>query len=275
MSTRTRAGVHVLRPSSPAEAVRMATSLGAPFVAAGTWLQPRWEKAGAWPDTLVDVGDLAALGGWEIAADHVRIGALNSLSRLCYDSALARELPVLGGLCRQVASPGVRRLATLGGNLASRGDLVPVLLALEASVTVAGADGTSTLPLDEWLARGDPPRLLCHVDIPLRPDRRTHAEKLGHRETFSPTIVTIAIALQLQRHRIAHAALAIGGGPTPRRLPRTEALLVGQPTADPPWQDLDTAMAKDLSDLAGTHPATAARGLLRHGLRQALATEAP
>lgn len=275
MSTPTRANVRVLMPSSAAEAVRMGATDGATYVAAGTWLQPQWEKAGQWPTMLIDVSGLPELDHWAFGTDAVRIGALTTLARLCNDDRLARELPMLGGLCRRVAGPGVRHLATLGGNVVSRGDLVPVLLALDASVTVAGPAGRNTVPLAAWLTSTDRDALVCSVDIPLPAGRRAYAEKLGRREAFSPPVVTVAACLQLDRHRIASAALAIGGGPPPRRLPGTEALLADQAAAAPPWRALEQAIEDDLSDLGESHPATASRGLLLHGMRQALATEIP
>ena len=118
--------------------------------------------------TLVDLG---ALPLRYIRADRgFAVGANATLTDMLEHPGLAVHLGgVLAGMLRGVGSPLLRNAATIGGHLA-RGrysDIVPVLIALDATVTLF--DGTErTLPLADYyrggLHRG--PALITEVGIP-------------------------------------------------------------------------------------------------------------
>jgi len=86
--------------------------------------------------------------------DGFRIGATTTLTEMLEHPALAAHLGgVVAGMLRQVGSPLLRNAATLGGHLA-RGrlsDIVPVLLALDATVTLFDG-GERSLPLARYYA---------------------------------------------------------------------------------------------------------------------------
>ena len=65
-----------------------------------------------------------------------------------------RELAFLHPVARAVGSPALREAATVGGNLfATRGDFATALLALDATVMLAGGFGQRELSLDEFISR--------------------------------------------------------------------------------------------------------------------------
>ena len=67
-----------------------------------------------------------------------------------------RDLALLHPVARAVGGPALREAATVGGNLfAERGDFATALLALDATVTLAGGFGQRELPLDDFLGRRD------------------------------------------------------------------------------------------------------------------------
>src|SRR5208283_939396 len=82
---------------------------------------------------------------------HWRIGAAATLTQI--EEKLAAEYPALADMLRVFGSRQIRNRATLGGNLATAspiGDSAPVLLALDASVVLAGAEGERALPIDQF-----------------------------------------------------------------------------------------------------------------------------
>ena len=84
-------------------------------------------------------------------ADVVEIGAALTLSEA--ERLLDGRVPLLDQLFPQFASRLIRNGATLGGNLGTGspiGDAPPALLALEASVVLAGADGEREVPLASY-----------------------------------------------------------------------------------------------------------------------------
>src|SRR5690606_7274875 len=83
--------------------------------------------------------------------DGWRIGAGVPLSRL--ESELGEAVPALGEMLRWFAARQVRNRATVGGNLGSAspiGDLSPLLMALDASIELRGANGTRQVAVADF-----------------------------------------------------------------------------------------------------------------------------
>ncbi len=105
-----------LTPTSVDEAVAMlAANPGAALVASGTDLFPNMKRGQVSPPTLIGLGGIAALRGIEAASDgSVTIGALTPLTEVADSSAVPSALATAAA---GVASPQIRNVATVGGNL--------------------------------------------------------------------------------------------------------------------------------------------------------------
>lgn len=86
-------------------------------MAGGTDLQVGLRQGVYQADLVVDITGIEALRGIEIGPDHVRIGACTTLAQVVEDDALAEVDPVLREGLIQVATPQIRNMATLGGDL--------------------------------------------------------------------------------------------------------------------------------------------------------------
>jgi NADPH-dependent glutamate synthase beta subunit-like oxidoreductase/CO/xanthine dehydrogenase FAD-binding subunit len=69
------------------------------------------------PVTLVDLKAVPGLDGVMLEDREVVIGALTRLADLAADELIAERLPMLAGAARAVASPQLREVGTVGGNL--------------------------------------------------------------------------------------------------------------------------------------------------------------
>jgi xanthine dehydrogenase YagS FAD-binding subunit len=118
-------------------------------------------------------------------------------------------------------------------------DLAIALVALEASVLIAGPNGERRLPLAElWRLPGDRPEvetvltpgeLILSVEAATAP-ATTAYRKVRDRASFEFAVVSVAAVLSLDQGLIARARLIAGGvGTVPWRLPACEAALLGQP----------------------------------------------
>lgn len=106
-----------------------------------------------WPH-LIDVKPIRGLGAIQADARSVRIGATVTHWELERDPAIARALPALAALERNVANIRVRAAGTLAGNLAfaePHADPPALLLALGASVIVQGTAGARAIPVGEFI----------------------------------------------------------------------------------------------------------------------------
>lgn len=149
------------------------------------------------------------------------IGAMVTLETLLKDAEVWRSWPALIDALRAVATPEVRRLATIGGSVAARlptGDVLPVLCALSARIEVLDAAGARRwMGVEEFLpttAR----LLVCNVDLgaPARGAYRRFAGRSG----FAPALASVAGvrregALHVWAGSVASEPLRVGTGPLP------------------------------------------------------------
>jgi xanthine dehydrogenase YagS FAD-binding subunit len=97
-----------------------ATADGAAVIAGGTELL-NWMRLGiADADRIVDIGQLAELRGITATSEVIRIGALATLNEIGESELVRTGAPVLAQACLKAASPQLRNLATIGGNVLQR-----------------------------------------------------------------------------------------------------------------------------------------------------------
>src|SRR6266545_7655014 len=167
--------VEYARPASVQEALRLlAANDGARALAGGQTLINVMKARAASPDVLVDLADIGELHGIELGSDGtLELGAMTTYSDVI-DSAEARARPILGEVCNQIADVQVRNRGTIGGNVCSNdptNHLPPLLVAIGAKLTIAGADGERVVPAEEfflgvYLTAVGPGELLTRITIP-------------------------------------------------------------------------------------------------------------
>ncbi len=109
-----------LRSADAAEATRrVAPDARAAFLAGGTTLVDLMKLDVAAPRTLVDINRLP-LAAIEVTDAGARIGALASNSDVAYHDGIRRRYPVLAEAILSGATPQLRNMATVGGNLLQR-----------------------------------------------------------------------------------------------------------------------------------------------------------
>lgn len=119
-------------------------------------------------------------------------------------------------------------------------DTAPSLVALDAQFHIAGPSGERVLPASEFfqLPRVDATRenalakdeVLTAVQLPAaRPGVRSTYNKVLDREAWTHAVVSAAIVLEMDQQVCRSARVVLGGvAPIPWRLPKVEAMLVGQ-----------------------------------------------
>jgi carbon-monoxide dehydrogenase medium subunit len=109
-------------------------------------------RAGS-PDSLIDLSRIDELKGIDLAGDGtLRIGAMTTYTELM-DSSEARARPIIGEVCAQIADVQVRNRGTIGGNICTNdptNHLPPLLVALDAQMTICGADAERTVSATEF-----------------------------------------------------------------------------------------------------------------------------
>lgn len=207
-------------PSSAAEAADLLRA-GGWLIGGGTVVMPKVNTGAVPVDHLISLRD-AGLAGVGVNANTVTIGAATTLAAVGADDRVAFLHPVI----RSIASPPVRNLATVGGNLLvsqPHGDLAVALLALDATVDVISADGMRTLTIAEPVHDHEIITAV-HFGPPAGTWRYRKAMRRKHN---SASIVTVAAVLDGENTRIALGGVA----PKPIRAHAAEAILRQNPDA--------------------------------------------
>jgi 4-hydroxybenzoyl-CoA reductase subunit beta len=110
----------LLRPQSLTEATAMLAAHGdqAKVIAGGTDLLPSMKQKLFTPPYVLDLRGVGELHGIHEESDgSISVGALTTLSALEHSPLIRRVFPVLHEAVRTVASPVLRNMGTLGGNI--------------------------------------------------------------------------------------------------------------------------------------------------------------
>jgi len=110
----------LIQANQPAEAVKLVSATPATrFIAGGTNLVDLMKYGVESPDTLVDISRLP-LDNIEKTATGLRIGALARNSDVAANKLVIDQFPLLSQALLAGASPQLRNMATMGGNLMQR-----------------------------------------------------------------------------------------------------------------------------------------------------------
>ena len=226
--------------------------------------------------TVIWLGELAELNVLVEDAAGLRIGA--GVRYADAHAALARLHPDLGELVRRLGAVQVRNAGTIGGNIANGspiGDMPPALIALGATLVLAGPDGLRTLPLEEYFldyAKQDrrAGEYVAEILVPRPlPETLVRMVKLSKRFDSDISAVCGAFAITIVDGIVTAARIAFGGmAGTPRRARHCEAALIGAAWSEAGVERAAAMLAQDyapLSDVRGSsaYRLTAAANLLR------------
>jgi xanthine dehydrogenase YagS FAD-binding subunit len=273
------------RAATAEEAVALARQRNTRLIAGGTDLLCLMKERLSEPDRLVDVSGIAQLRGIAATKESLRIGALTTLAELAAHPAAPA---IVREALADAATPQLRNMATVGGNLLQRNrcwyfrsaehrcwlkggptclavegdnryhaifgegecrqvtpsDLVPALIALDASVLMRTDEGEDSLPVAELYvaptarhrrehAAGDDDLILA-VRIGADALRRRGAYlKFMERATWQFAVVSVAASATVVDGRAQDVRIVAGAvANVPWRVKAAEELLAGEKIDD-------------------------------------------
>jgi len=215
----------------------------------------------------------------------LKIGALVTMAQLEAHADVGQKFPGLAEAAHSVATPQIRNLGTVGGNLCQRprcwyfrlehvvclrkggdecyaesgenkynailgggpsfivhpSDLAPMLVALEATVSIAGPNGNRTLPLEKFFVLPsedyrrenalEPAEIITHIQVPPSSfAAQSTYLKFKERSSLDFALSAVAAAIEVGPDRkVRQARMVLGGvAPVPWRVPKVEAFLAGK-----------------------------------------------
>jgi aerobic carbon-monoxide dehydrogenase medium subunit len=233
-------------------------------------------KAGVFrPRRLVSLRKLGD-GYSRIAATRsgdLTIGAMAPLSAIEYSADVAHHAPVIARAMRRLANVRVRNVATVGGALAHADphmDLPPVLIALGASMSIAGSTGERTMLVEDMLtgyyetalAKNE---LITELRIPAQGATRAVYFKVTAGSADDWPALGVAVALQSEGATVKSARIVVSAATSKAtRLKAAERLLIGADADDKTLRKVADAAVDEadiIADLRGS--ASYKRELLR------------
>jgi carbon-monoxide dehydrogenase medium subunit len=212
------------------------------------------------PKYLLDIKGVAELSYIKDEKDGLKIGATTTHRTIEKSAVVKKKYPVLAEMETRLASIQTRNWGTIGGNVCHgdpAGDPVPVFMALDATLTVAGVKGTRTIPIDKFCldyfeVALEPGELLAEIALPPVPPKTGSAYyKFNVIESDLATVavaatVTLGAGDVCQDIRIALGAVA----PTAIRAKKAEAVLKGKKISDALLAQAGEAAAKEAEPIS-------------------------
>ncbi len=254
----------VLHPTSIEEAVEQLAQLDdeGKALAGGQSLLVLYRFGFVTPSTFISLRKIDELTGITAKPDGgVRIGASVTQYQVIENVTIAAGYPALVDAAKCVSSPQVRRRGTIGGNLCHAdptADPPAALIALGASVEIAGADGRRVIPMDELFTDYmetilEPGELLTAV---LLPQPGTSSAYVKHRvRGIDTAIVGVGIGLTLAADGMTCESAGIGlagAGTTPLRASNAEATLTDHELTPAVWAVAGRIAAEECEPLEDT-----------------------
>jgi carbon-monoxide dehydrogenase medium subunit len=168
------------RPESIEEAVKLLSREDARALAGGQSLVNVMKTRVASPELVVDLNRIEELRGISAAGGALEIGAMTTYAAIVDSPDVAASRPILAEVARTIADVQVRNRGTIGGNVCSNdptNHFPPLLCAIGAELTIAGAAGERTVAAEEFfegvfVTAVRPGELLTTVRIAAKGDAR-------------------------------------------------------------------------------------------------------
>ena len=199
-------------------------------------------------------------------ANGLAIGAMTTLSDLERSADVRRHTPIITRALLTLSNVRVRNVATAGGAMAHGDphmDLPPVLMALEASLTIAGPKGERSLPVEDLfsgyyetvLAKNE---LIASIQVPAQFGKHAAYMKVTTGSVDDWPALGVAVVIKREADTLKSVRIvASAATDKATRLKSAEAVLNGNRIDDKLVQRAADAAAEEaefVSDVRGSVP---------------------
>ena len=230
--------VRVFMPQSLKEALRIRKEEKAiPFAGGTDLMVKRGRLRGLAPyfeKPVLFLHRVKELMGVKFEEGRVRIGALSTLSEILEN----RDIPlILKYAIAEIASPAIRNLATIGGNICNAspaGDTLPPLYVMNARVVLSSFTSEREIKIMDFIKGPGSTdlkeeELLKEIIIPVEFFNIVFYRKVGTRKANSLSKVSFAGVAKLDNGIIKDIRISFGAvAPTPLRAPEIEEEIIGK-----------------------------------------------
>ncbi len=238
------------------------------------------------PKYLIDIKGVSELDYIKTDAKKgLRIGALTTHRTIEKSPVIKESFGVIAEMENRLASIQTRNWGTIGGNLCHgdpAGDPAPVLIALNASLTIAGMNGERNKSVEDFfldyfetaLEHGE---LLSEIQVPTIPSHTGAAyAKFNVIESDMATVgVAVSMTLSSKDGHCQDVRIALANSaPRPMRAKRAEELLRGKKITGNLLKEAGEIASSETEPLSDIHASSEYRQELVKVLVKRVGTEA-
>lgn len=168
------------------------------------------------PPSVIALRNVAELRGWHCEGDVLVVHG-GCTYREMQEESFASLVPALATAARTVGSPQIRNAGTIGGNVATAspaGDTLPVLAALDATVTLGSSAGTRAVALTDFIV--GPKRttrahseVILDVRVPVLDGPQEYL-KIGTRNAMVIAVADVALIVDRAGQNVRVAMGSVG-----------------------------------------------------------------
>lgn len=222
------------------------------LVAGGTDLIPKMKSGTISPLNIIELREISYCKGITQVENEIHIGSLCTFEEIINSQLIFENVPFLSRACREIGSPQIRAVGTIGGNIANAspsGDTIPPLYVLDADVEIMSLDSQRTVPIRDLFL--DPGKtilknneIITRIIFKMLPkNTNTFFYKIGQRQALSISKISMAGAVVIEDETVKDVRLAFGAvGPTVLRAVNCEKFLLNK--------NLDKNTIKDVMAIA-------------------------
>ena len=199
---------------------------------------------------LMSLKAIPDLDGISASKDgKLSIGPMASIQSVADSPVVQKQSALLAGACSIHATPQIRAMGTIGGNVAcnlATAEMVPVLSALGSEVKLTSAAGSRTVLVEELYREIKDGEILTEILVSVAKETKAGYEKWAMRKRFDYATVSAAAVLSMSGKKCTAARIALGGVTLPTRIPkRAQDMLKGQTVTDALIEQVAEAAAKE------------------------------
>lgn len=226
--------VNGYRPTTISEALEIRRDHDVVPYAGGTdWMINRDDSK-----TLLFLNGIPKLKEIDEDENNIYIGAASTYAELLTSDIIPQ---VLKDAITGIASPAIRNVGTLGGNICNAspaGDTLPILYALDAGLVVSTVDAAEVIDIDDFIIgpkktvlRKD--ELIEQIIIPKKIISTYYYKKIGARKADAISKLSFVGIINKENGLIKEFACSFGAvGPTVVRNRLAESLIIGKSYAE-------------------------------------------
>ena len=257
--------VKYFAPATLQEALQLLEEFGAELnvLAGGTDLVRDMNLEFKVPHAIMWIGRLG-LEYIKDEGDLIRIGGATRMQTAGSSSILKAKAAALARAAVKMASPPVRSLATLGGNLVTASPAADpgcALVGLRAEVVLTSTKGQRIVPL-EYFYTGPkstvirPDELLTEIQVkPTKSGEGSSYMKIGRRQALTLAVLNATSRVKLDSQgKVEAVSISVGAAaPTLLRIKSAETMLVGQVLTEEAIQEAGAIAAREIKPIDDVH----------------------